>query len=603
MKQTIHPWGKRLFSALLILILLSGGAAVSEESAPKQTGDRSLARIMASDEGLFAVDISGNTWAWGRGGPQLGIPGIGWNDWIQKPTAIAVKNVIDVQSCGYLNAFLTADGEVWLAGTPIDLRDASYDKRQENLRRVPIEGVKEICLSYRGFKSIDDEMLLMLKEDGSLWVRGEKSGFFELETEEKIIGFGPAEMILIHEDGTLHEYSWDGSRLRHDKAFDLPEGLSLLESGVEYAVDREGALYQRSNIGKYKKHKRNLPDPDYSHVRKLYSSAVLYDDGRVLVWFKNEWVRLEGEFADIAYSGWARGGIALLDTDGNVFTIDGEKYGYSELMSATPTKTALNLYQAAPKRKAPKLPGEDYTLPNGTPRAQADPRAYSSSALYSKFKAKKKNGLPIYKPSSPQPLNVLITTADGHAKWGGDQPDRLEEWVEKTVKDSQGLLRVVTDPTEADVMIAIQRKYFKLTYRSKAGKKVYVYNCTMKITAVMLTDTSLKASISDKSIAPNSFKVSSGATAHYEPDPSFSNFSSLISKILGWYGLNCKKGSKGAGAKRVQQALKARQFYDGKVDGTFGDKCVQALKEFQESLGYEATGIVDRDTLIWLYYD
>ena len=255
-------------------------------------------------------------------------------------------------------------------------------------------------------------------------------------------------------------------------------------------------------------------------------------------------------------------------------------------------------------RTAPLLAGEDedYVLPNGTPRAKANPKAYSASTLYSKYGAKKKKGLPIYKPASPQPLNVLITTASGHTKYYMESTDNLDDWVNDIINASQGLLRVVTAPKQADVMITILRKYNKVMYRSSSGKKVAVYNCTMTISAVMLSNTSLKISVTRKNIAPDSFRVSVGTTSYYESDPYF-ELSSFMTKILRWYGLDCKKGSKGAGAKRVQQALKARKLYTGKIDGTFNAKCEEALKKFQESIGNDPTGVVDRDTLVLLYYD
>jgi peptidoglycan hydrolase-like protein with peptidoglycan-binding domain len=41
-------------------------------------------------------------------------------------------------------------------------------------------------------------------------------------------------------------------------------------------------------------------------------------------------------------------------------------------------------------------------------------------------------------------------------------------------------------------------------------------------------------------------------------------------------------GSNGPRAKSIQKALKAKGFYEGTVNGEFGDRSIRALLEFQE---------------------
>lgn len=49
--------------------------------------------------------------------------------------------------------------------------------------------------------------------------------------------------------------------------------------------------------------------------------------------------------------------------------------------------------------------------------------------------------------------------------------------------------------------------------------------------------------------------------------------------------------------ERMQRALSAEGFYAGAIDGELSPPTVEALKRFQESIGFEATGFPDQTTL------
>lgn len=57
-----------------------------------------------------------------------------------------------------------------------------------------------------------------------------------------------------------------------------------------------------------------------------------------------------------------------------------------------------------------------------------------------------------------------------------------------------------------------------------------------------------------------------------------------------------KVGSSGSIVKEIQQKLNAKGFSVGTVDGIFGSKTVQAVKNFQKSVGLTADGIVGTNT-------
>jgi len=57
-----------------------------------------------------------------------------------------------------------------------------------------------------------------------------------------------------------------------------------------------------------------------------------------------------------------------------------------------------------------------------------------------------------------------------------------------------------------------------------------------------------------------------------------------------------KRGSKGAAVSTAQNALKARFYDPGPIDGIFGPKMFKAVKEYQSHRGLTADGIVGPKT-------
>ena len=61
-----------------------------------------------------------------------------------------------------------------------------------------------------------------------------------------------------------------------------------------------------------------------------------------------------------------------------------------------------------------------------------------------------------------------------------------------------------------------------------------------------------------------------------------------------------KKGSKGAAVTKAQNALKARFYDPGPVDGLYGPKMFKAVKWYQSDRGLTADGIVGAKTWVKL---
>lgn len=64
--------------------------------------------------------------------------------------------------------------------------------------------------------------------------------------------------------------------------------------------------------------------------------------------------------------------------------------------------------------------------------------------------------------------------------------------------------------------------------------------------------------------------------------------------------LSVRLGSSGDGVSCLQDALRATGFYDGQVDGQFGDSTVMAVRAYQTSLDLYVDGVVGRESAIEL---
>lgn len=62
-----------------------------------------------------------------------------------------------------------------------------------------------------------------------------------------------------------------------------------------------------------------------------------------------------------------------------------------------------------------------------------------------------------------------------------------------------------------------------------------------------------------------------------------------------------RKGSSGEDVEKLQQALKIKGYYDGNVDGLYGDQTAAAVKAYQKKMGLRENGKADYDTILKLF--
>lgn len=79
-----------------------------------------------------------------------------------------------------------------------------------------------------------------------------------------------------------------------------------------------------------------------------------------------------------------------------------------------------------------------------------------------------------------------------------------------------------------------------------------------------------------------------GANWSHSPDsPHFQ-----IANLNNSYKTYREKNNNPFVTKTIQQALKNKKFYNGKIDGIWGKKTTQAIKDFKKSLNWKVNGVV-----------
>ena len=255
----------------------------------------------------------------------------------------------------------------------------------------------------------------------------------------------------------------------------------------------------------------------------------------------------------------------------------------------------------------------------GLTRVQGGRGYEQAEVLAEKYGIPLTDGRPLYAPARPQPMNAYMVTHPD-CRVGIDLDDMypvsqtglipeiteyLERWMDDIEAQSGGLIRFVADPNDADVLVVALQSYRVYGEYSGGGLSATGYSCSVTLTAVQLSDPENSFSVTETS-KPGDTVSLLGGERFWKTPPDLADteeLAALTDAVLGWYGLGAKKGSRGAGVKRLQQSLIDRGFLKDRADGDFGGKTEAAVKALQEYRGLEPTGEVDRDTLRAVYYD
>lgn len=262
------------------------------------------------------------------------------------------------------------------------------------------------------------------------------------------------------------------------------------------------------------------------------------------------------------------------------------------------------------------LPSAD----SGLKRAPASDTGYlSAQGLAERCAAEITDGVPLFAPEHPQPLNACIAThedcdvgihLDGMYKVRDKGlvdsiTKHLRAWEEAIAAASGQAIRFVEDPNDADVLICARQTYAYYADYASGDYTCSAYACTVTLEAVQLTHPENRFSISASNRPGDTITTTGGSTFWMFPPElaGTQELDSLVNAVLGWYGCDARNGSSGAGVKAAQQALIDRGFLEGAADGSFGPKTEAAVRRLQQAYGLEETGAIDRKTTVALYYD
>ena len=241
-----------------------------------------------------------------------------------------------------------------------------------------------------------------------------------------------------------------------------------------------------------------------------------------------------------------------------------------------------------------------------------------AAALAERYGVELADGLPLYAPARPQPMNAYMVTSpqcqlgiDGDGMYLVDEAGLvpeitgyLEAWMGDIEAQSGGLIRFVADPDDADVLVSACQTFKYYGQYSGGGMSAEGYACAVALTAVRLSAPDDRASLTALR-EPEATVTLHGGAQFWKVPPELAGTDRLAqftAAILGWYGGGAQKGDKGPGVKALQQALADRGFLTGGVDGDFGGQTEAAVRALQESCGLESTGVVDAATLAAVYY-
>ena len=117
------------------------------------------------------------------------------------------------------------------------------------------------------------------------------------------------------------------------------------------------------------------------------------------------------------------------------------------------------------------------------------------------------------------------------------------------------------------------------------------------------TKTAVKAFQSDFKLSADGVAGNSTIKVLFGDEPEVLDAITTAKTIsaLGEAPLSSESGDSGEKVKKLQQALKIKGYFSGKVDGKYGDATVTAVKKFQKKKGLSQDGVAGRSTIKALF--
>lgn len=230
-------------------------------------------------------------------------------------------------------------------------------------------------------------------------------------------------------------------------------------------------------------------------------------------------------------------------------------------------------------------------------------------------------GFALYTPMDPQPLNAYMVTGMGcmystnhemlsvdsatEEDWHGWFRPALKDWMGDIYETSNGGIRFVKDPDQAEILITVVQYFEKSgSYKGSNGAIVSGYACYLSFAAHnLITGQSIGVSFS---YIPGEKETVRGGGDFWLLPGNIRNTEQLkqfTDTIMGWYGYGAEKGDNPEGLKLFQQALINRGFMDGDATGVFDDNTVQAVLYLEKLYRLPESDSIDVPVLTAAYYN
>ena len=264
----------------------------------------------------------------------------------------------------------------------------------------------------------------------------------------------------------------------------------------------------------------------------------------------------------------------------------------------------------------PYLPGLDRDKA-GSPNVKLQ----SASGLAADRGVELADGMPLYVPKDPQPLNaILVTDPDCEFSWKnamrrvskeGIKPEFrtwLDQWRTELSEASGRAIRFVADPDRADIIISVRQSYhYAGDYVSRSGKtKSAGYACRLMFRARRLTGPgeisfSIENRPGETVSAPAGDMFWMGAPELGDAPETLG----FVSAIMSWYGGFAREEFAAPGLAEFQNELIRRGFLGGAASGVFDNTTKSALKDLAAAYELPSDGIndIDSELLTAAYYN